>query len=135
MAYNTFNNILDTEKEIEKEKEKEKEIQCIICLEQTPSLLNQNDRVTLLNDMHFLTKNCKCLCYAHHKCIEKWITTKPVCPICKNPLALPRMAVKKNNAIVIEIPNNTSTTTSHMCISIVISMFFVLVILQIIVRY
>ena len=48
MAYNTFNNVLDTEKEIEIEKER----QCIICLEQTPSLLNENDNVTLLNDMH-----------------------------------------------------------------------------------
>jgi hypothetical protein len=134
MAYNTFNNVLDTEKEIEKER------QCIICLEQTPSLLNENDNVTLLNDMHFLTKECKCLCYAHHTCIEKWIITNAVCPICKKTLAFPRMTVKKHNAVVIEIPtvvsNNTSTTTtSHICISIVISMFFVLVILQIIVRY
>lgn len=128
MAYNTFNNVLDTEKEI----------QCIICLEQTPSLLNENDNVTLLNDMHFLTKECECLCYAHHKCIEKWITTNAVCPICKKTLAFPRMTVKNHNAVIIELPRvtqNTTTTTSHMCISIVISMFFVLVILQIIVRY
>jgi len=137
MDYNTFEKVLDMDIDIEKNK------QCIICLEQTPILLSQNDNVTLLNDMHFLIKECECLCYAHHKCIEKWIATNAVCPICKKIVSFPVMTLS-NKAVLVDLPNSTivqnnaiaqNSSISHLCISTIISIFFVLIILQIIIRY
>jgi len=87
MAYNTFTNegeksivLIDIDK------------QCIICLEKTS--INEKDTVTLMNDMHFLIKKCDCICYAHHKCLEKWMSTNPVCPICKREISFPVMEIK-----------------------------------------
>jgi hypothetical protein len=58
-SYNTFNNEIEPQQ------------QCIICLDK--SIINQKDKVTLMNEMHFLIKGCDCVCYVHHACIEKWI--------------------------------------------------------------
>ena len=148
MTYNTFDNILDMD--IEKDK------QCIICLEHSP--LSLNDHVTLLNNMHFLIKYCDCLCYAHHKCIEKWIATNAVCPICKKIISFPLTGLKNEADLSIDIPLSNSqqsnsqqsnsqqsnsqqsniaqnNCTSHLCIRVIIFLFFVLIILQIMVRY
>jgi hypothetical protein len=138
MTYNTFDNILDMD--IEKDK------QCIICLEHSP--LSLNDHVTLLNNMHFLIKYCDCLCYAHHKCIEKWIATNAVCPICKKIISFPLTGLKNEADLSIDIPLSNSqqsnsqqsnivqnNCTSHFCIRLIIFLFFVLIILQIMVRY
>ena len=88
-SYNTFNN------------EPEPQQQCIICLDK--SVINQKDKVTLMNEMHFLIKGCDCVCYAHHACIEKWIKTNAVCPICKRIISFPVMAIKDKDTEV-QIP-------------------------------
>ena len=72
--------------------------QCIICLEKTP--INGKDHITLMNEMHFLIKKCECLCNAHHTCLEKWIGTNPVCPICKGEISFPLMAMKNKHVII-----------------------------------
>ena len=119
--------------------------QCIICLEKTP--INDKDHITLMNEMHFLIKKCECLCNAHHTCLEKWIGTNPVCPICKGEISFPLMAMK-NKHVIIDIQgmqsngmqmqsNGTQSThvvTSHLCIRITILIFFVLTVLQIVFR-
>jgi len=90
-SYNTFNN------------EPEPEQQCIICLDK--SIVNQKDKVTLINEMHFLIKGCDCICYAHHTCIEKWIKTNAVCPICKRIISFPVMAIKdKDTEVQMPLP-------------------------------
>jgi len=68
---------------------------CIICL-QNISLCK--DEVTLMNDMHFLIKTCDCVCYSHHKCIETWIKTNSVCPICRKSISFP-----ENKSTVIDM--------------------------------
>ncbi len=75
--------------------------QCIICLDKTP--IQDKDHITLMNEMHFLIKKCDCLCYAHHKCLEKWMSTNAVCPICKREIAFPM----KNTDVIIEIHSNS----------------------------
>jgi len=117
--------------------------QCIICLEKTP--INDKDHITLMNEMHFLIKKCDCLCYAHHKCLEKWMSTNAVCPICKRDIAFPI----KNTDVVIDIQgngaqrndslyindnvyNNNNMRSTHFCIRMIILVFFSLTVLQIV---
>ena len=141
MAYNTFTNEVDkTIILVDIDADTATDKQCIICLEKTP--INDKDHITLMNDMHFLVKKCNCLCYAHHKCLEKWIGTNAVCPICKGEISFPVMAMK-NKDFIIELPTNyivqsnngsTNPGSSHCCIRMTILVFFVLTVLQILFR-
>jgi hypothetical protein len=102
MAYNTFSNDIITNDAITNDTITNDAIistnnLCIICL-QNVSLCK--DEVTLMNDMHFLIKNCDCVCYSHHKCIETWIKTNSVCPICRKPISFP-----EKKSTVIDMPS------------------------------
>jgi len=78
------------------------EHQCLICLQ---SSSNSKDEIKLINEMHFLKKICDCKCYSHHKCIETWIETNSVCPICKKPLFFPQNKIEdEKNETLINIP-------------------------------
>ena len=91
-GYNTF--YVDVVNDFDNEYENK---QCLICL-QGPEQNSNNiiiDDVKLINKMHFLVKSCKCECYSHHKCIEKWIENKSVCPICKGPISFPKSGLKE----------------------------------------
>ena len=82
------------------------EQQCLICLQNSS---NYNDEIKSVHEMHFLKKTCNCICYSHHKCIETWIVTNSVCPICKKPLLFPqsKLELKNNdNDTVVNIPLN-----------------------------
>jgi hypothetical protein len=78
--------------------------QCIICL--NDSVVCNNDEVTLMNNMHFLQKPCDCVCYAHHKCIETWIKSNSICPICRKNISFPQTNLSKDNKdhVVVNIP-------------------------------
>ena len=115
------------------------EKQCIICL-QGPEQSSNNiiiDDVKLMNEMHFLIKDCKCECYSHHNCIEQWIKNNSVCPICKGPISFPKSGIKEE---IIQMPTNeshdqreiiilqTTKPNNHFCIRVIIIIFFVCVI-------
>jgi hypothetical protein len=89
LRYNTFNeNIVEQ--------------QCLICLQ---SSSNSKDEIKSINKMHFLKKTCNCICYSHHKCIETWIETNSVCPICKKPLFFPQNKLEdEKHETLINIP-------------------------------
>ena len=134
MSYNTFTNEVGTN-EVDANLGADKE--CIICLEKTP--INEKDHITLINEMHFLIKKCDCLCYAHHKCLEKWIGINAVCPICKGEISFPVM-VMKNKDVIIDISTiqnidaSPNPASSHLCIRMIILLFFMLTVLQIVFR-
>ena len=96
VGYSTFyidldkNNDNDTDLLIDSKK------QCLICL-QGPIRSNNiiMDDVKLINQMHFIIKECKCECYSHHKCIEQWIDNNSVCPICRGPISFPKSGIKE----------------------------------------
>ena len=95
-GYNTF--YVDVVNDFDNEYENK---QCLICL-QGPEQNSNNiiiDDVKLINKMHFLVKSCKCECYSHHKCIEKWIENKSVCPICTGPISFPHKRIKTTTGI------------------------------------
>ena len=153
MAYNIFTDKIDTDK-IDTDKmgtdkmdtdkmlvnmdpDTDSDKQCIICLEKTP--INTKDHITLMNEMHFLIIKCDCLCYAHHKCLEKWMSTNAVCPICKRDIAFPM----KNTDVVIDIQsnnvqindnvyNNNNMRSLQFCIRMIVLVFFALTVLQIV---
>jgi len=130
LRYNTFN---DTYEDILIEPESELNLQCLICLNNSS---NTKDEIKQINDMHFLKKPCKCICYSHHKCIESWIATNSVCPICKGPLLFPKTTpeLDKNETIIdISIIDNHEMQTNsckesaptYMCVmGIVFGMLF-----------
>jgi len=108
------------------------ELQCLICL-QGPTI---NDEIKLINDMYFIKKSCNCLCYSHHKCIEKWLEIKAACPICTQPIVFPDTNINPpadettilinhnipvRNYILNQPPSNCFTTLAmYMCMSFVI---------------
>jgi|LakMenE01Jun11ns_1017448.scaffolds.fasta_scaffold9829145_5 hypothetical protein len=110
------------------------EKQCIICL-QGPEESSNNiiiDDVKLMNEMHFLIKECKCECYSHHNCIEQWIKNNSVCPICKGPISFPKSGIKEE---IIQMPINeahdqreiiilqTTKSSNIFCIRILFGLF------------
>ena len=113
------------------------ENQCLICL-QGPLQSNNIiiDDVKLMNEMHFLIKECKCECYSHHNCIEQWIKNNSVCPICKGPISFPKSGIKEE---IIQMPTNeahdqreiiileATKANNHFCIRIVFVLFMVCV--------
>ena len=114
------------------------EKQCIICL-QGPEQSSNNiiiDDVKLINEMHFLIKDCKCECYSHHNCIEQWIKNNSVCPICKGPISFPKSGIKEE---IIQMPTNdvndqreiiileAAKSSNVFCIRIVFVLFLVCV--------
>ena len=108
------------------------ELQCLICL-QGPTI---NDEIKLINDMYFIKKPCNCLCYSHHKCIEKWLEIKAACPICTQPIVFPETNINPpadettilinhnipvRNYILNQPTSNCFTTLAmYMCMSFVI---------------
>ena len=118
------------------------EKQCIICL-QGPEQSSNNiiiDDVKLINEMHFLIKECKCECYSHHNCIEQWIKNNSVCPICKGPISFPKSGIKEE---IIQMPINgisqpheiiilqNTKLNNHFCIRSLIIIFLCLVVITI----
>ncbi len=145
IGYSTFYNDIDTVIDIDNDK------QCLICL-QGPLQSSNNiiiDDVKLINEMHFLVKACKCECYSHHKCIEKWIENNSVCPICKGPISFPKSGIKEE---IIQIPNtemiqayeisqapemiqaheiiilHRDKSNNHLCVRFIIILFFIFLI-------
>ena len=65
---------------------------CLICLEGTIIEIKDNNHLInentiMVNSVPFLTKTCICDYPVHYKCIEKWIESNSICPICRNPIS------------------------------------------------
>ena len=134
VGYSTFyneSNHNDNDNDTEK--------QCIICLQGPEQSSNNSiiDDVKLMNEMHFLIKNCKCECYSHHNCIEQWIKNNSVCPICKGPISFPKSGIKEE---IIQMPINpqheiiilqNAKPNIHYCIRVIIIIIICLVVITI----
>ena len=88
IKYNTFNDNDEDQPILADTKLSDNKVEepCLICLQGSTIV----DKIKSISEMQFLKKTCNCICYSHHKCIETWIETKSVCPICKNPLLFPQ---------------------------------------------
>ena len=66
---------------------------CIICMEGLIEHNNNNNNKTIketpimVNSIPFLQKKCICDYSIHYKCIDKWLETNSICPICRNPIS------------------------------------------------
>jgi hypothetical protein len=107
VKYNTFNDIEEPPILADTQLADTKlAVHCLICL-QGPNTI---DEIKSIGEMHFLKKTCNCICYSHHKCIETWLETNAVCPICKKPLLFPQ--TKLENVINIQ---TFETQTNYNC--------------------
>ena len=134
VGYSTFYNESN-----HNDKDNDTEKQCIICLQGPEQSSNNSiiDDVKLMNEMHFLIKNCKCECYSHHNCIEQWIKNNSVCPICKGPISFPKSGIKEE---IIQMPINpqheiiilqNAKPNIHYCIRVIIIIIICLVVITI----
>lgn len=82
---------------------------CLICLEKS----QVKDEVTLINDMHFLIKECNCICYSHHNCIKTWIENKSVCPICRKVISFPKTGIKNWDEVILMSDTSTENAVQH----------------------
>jgi len=138
VGYSTFYN---ESNDNDNDNDNDKENQCLICL-QGPIQSNNIiiDDVRLMNEMHFLIKECKCECYSHHNCIEQWIKNNSVCPICKGPISFPKSGIKEE---IIQMPINVinqpheiiilqkTKPNNHYCIRVIFIILFFLVFISI----
>ena len=60
------------------------EHECFICLEPN-KVVNSRERTYYIKKFKY-TFDCKCTTYTHVKCMQKWISRTPKCPICRNEL-------------------------------------------------
>jgi hypothetical protein len=65
------------------------ENECFICLEPN-KVVNSRERTYYIKK-YIYTFECKCITYSHEKCMQRWIASMPICPICRN-----RLFIKKN---------------------------------------
>ena len=68
--------------------------ECIICFNET---YDTGDRVTInmeIDEMVSIVKRCNCRFKVHETCFLKWVSTKPVCPYCREKVIVKPILVK-----------------------------------------
>lgn len=73
--------------------------ECFICLEPN-KVVNSRERTYYIKKFKY-TFDCKCITYTHEKCMQKWISRTPKCPICRNQLHVCANWVYKFGEIII----------------------------------
>ena len=68
---------------------------CFVCME---TVLN-NKQTIKLNKQIFYLKQCQCDGNIHQECLDKWIRTNNVCPIC-------RSSMIQNDYVLIKLANS-----------------------------
>ena len=48
---------------------------------------------------HFIFVNCKCPYSYHRRCIDKWLSISPSCPICKKTFLTKKVKINIRNAL------------------------------------
>ena len=78
--------------------DKEEKI-CLICMDPARNLIEE---VNIIYNMPFLIKNCDCLCHIHYSCLEKWIKSNSVCPICRKAIISEQLLAENITTLYIE---------------------------------
>jgi hypothetical protein len=113
-----------------------------ICLIYMDPARNLIEEVNIIYNMPFLIKNCDCLCNIHYSCLEKWIKSNSICPICRKAIISEqllaenittvyidqeqRSQAENNPQIVYVVPNKAATCMQTLflivCIFVAISL-------------
>ena len=80
--------------------------ECFICF--TNECESQEEFVTL-NTYNKIQKKCQCNPPIHIKCLETWLMTKNVCPICHTPIERKKTVCKKFSLLLIKICSHVET--------------------------
>jgi len=103
--------------------------ECIICLDDAAD----TDEIVNINTLDLFKKKCSCDCFVHSHCMQKWIESTPICPICRKPLehvkkttksASPAASADSSQTIEILINDDRNITT---CLRILFSLFVIIV--------
>ena len=72
---------------------------CLICMDPSRNLIEE---VNIIYNMPFLIKNCDCLCNIHYSCLEKWIKSNSICPICRKAIISEKLLAENITTIYID---------------------------------
>lgn len=114
--------------------------ECIICLDDNA---DDTDEIVNINLLDLFKKKCSCDCFVHSTCMQKWIESTPICPICRKPLenvkkttkstassansspaASPASPASSSQTLEILINDDRNITT---CLRILFSLFVIIV--------
>lgn len=87
----------------------EEEKQCLICMDPSRNLIEE---VNIIYNMPFLIKNCDCLCNIHYSCLEKWIKSNSICPICRKAIINEKLLAENITTIDNEMINHEAQYTN-----------------------
>jgi len=68
--------------------------ECIICLDDAAD----TDEIVNINTLDLFKKKCTCECFVHSHCLQKWIKSTPICPICRKSLANVKKITTSNSS-------------------------------------
>ena len=71
---------------------------CFVCME---TIVNNQKTIKLKNQIFYL-KQCQCDGNIHQECLDKWLQTNSVCPICRSNMI-------KNDDIIIKLVNSNNS--------------------------
>lgn len=105
--------------------------ECIICLDDAAD----TDEIVNINTLDLFKKKCTCECFVHSHCLQKWIKSTPICPICRKSLANVKKITTSNSSaassdasssqtLEILINDDRNITT---CLRILFSLFVIIV--------
>ena len=104
--------------------------ECIICLDDNAD----TDEIVNINLLNLFKKKCSCECFVHSTCLQKWIESTPICPICRKPLEY----VKKTTTSASSASSTSSPQTIEIrlndegkittCLRIIFSLFVIIII-------
>jgi hypothetical protein len=72
---------------------------CLICMDPARNLIEE---VNIIYNMPFLIKNCDCLCNIHYSCLEKWIKSNSICPICRKAIISEQLLAENITTVYID---------------------------------
>ncbi len=104
--------------------------ECIICLDDNAD----TDEIVNINLLKLFKKKCSCDCFVHSSCLQKWIESTPICPICRKPLENVKKTTRSPSSSS-ALPSSPQTIEIHLndegkittCLRIIFSLFVIIV--------
>lgn len=87
---------------------------CLICESESKEQIIKLDK----NEKYY--KKCNCNPSIHTKCLETWLVTKSVCPICHSKYERRKTICEKISSVIVKICSHVETAVILMLIIIIV---------------
>ena len=96
--------------------------ECCICFSCESE---SQEKVINLNNNNRYSKKCNCNPAIHNKCLETWLITKNVCPICHSQVKIKKTICEKISILLIKICSHVETALILMLTIIIILSYLI----------